>query len=147
MKEKNTGITPELTGREIGNKNLKEPWKPGESGNQDGRPVGSKNGIRAHLKRLLNSTAPEKWKKAIKKKGFDCDSGEIAEVFASKLIITAIEKNNSHSQKMILDQTEEALPKAINLAGGDGGPLEVIINNHFPIADVDHGDGDGDDDE
>ena len=40
-----------------GTANLKPPWEPGESGNPNGRPKGSKDGPRAQLNRLLRQDA------------------------------------------------------------------------------------------
>jgi hypothetical protein len=42
--------------RTVGNGNLK-PFKPGQSGNPLGRPIGAKTGSRARINRLLDKEA------------------------------------------------------------------------------------------
>lgn len=104
--DKNTDTSP----------NLKPPWEPGESGNPNGRPKGSKDGPRAQFNRLLRQDAnPELLKKFAKKLG-ETDDKTNATLMAH-VLFTLILKGDIAAIKEGFAQAELPHPRDVNLAG------------------------------
>ncbi len=118
MDNENTGTTPN-------NGNLKKPWKPGESGNPNGRPTGSKNGLRSHLQRILSKQVNPNIIKELKKSGINLESKEYAEALTMVLINKALLEGDTRAHKIIWDQTELQLPKALKV--DYEGPRFIIM--------------------
>ena len=103
--------------------NLKPKWEPGESGNPNGRPKGSKDGPRAQLNRLLKQDAnPELLKKFAKKLGdMDCKTnGDLMAQVHFALIL----KGDMSAITEAYAQVELPHPKNVSLSGLDGQPLQ-----------------------
>lgn len=99
-------------------------FKPGVSGNPNGRPVGVKNGLRARFRQVLASDAPKDIIAVLEAKGVDLQNRDHAEVITHVTTREAM-KGNLSAVKLLIEQTEDAIPKAVNLMGADGGPIEM----------------------
>lgn len=86
------------------------PWKPGESGNPAGRPKGSKDGLRAHLRRYLLKHPEAQLKDILAR--FDIKDGTIAEGLTRVLLHKAASGEDA-ALKMVFDQTEEPLKTTV----------------------------------
>lgn len=112
------------TGKDRSLENLKlGRWEKGESGNPDGKIPGTKNGLRSCFSQILAKEAPIDFIRALEAKGIDLEDRHLAEVIA---YVTAFEamKGNIQAVKLIIEQTEDPIPKAIHLAGANGEPLD-----------------------
>jgi len=113
----------ENTGRNTG-QNPKEPtafeknrhpqWKPGIVTNPKGRPKGAKHGIRAHLRLLLKTNAPDKALAKLKAAHIDCGEGTMAEALAAVLAIKAL-AGDANAIREVMKQTEKPIP-AVSLS-------------------------------
>ena len=83
----------------MSNKNLKPPWKKGQSGNPKGRP---KNTFRKEVDEIIKTVAYERIR------GKDNEEGRTSITQLEKLIrdtfATAIKKHNLEAQKYIIDR-------------------------------------------
>lgn len=95
--------------------NLKQ-FKPGESGNPNGRPIGSKNGLRARLMRNAGEKVIPNILKMLKQEGIKLKDNENAEALAEVLYSQALH-GDIQSAKLIADLTEPPLPKDVILIG------------------------------
>ena len=68
-------------------RNLK-PFKPGQSGNPLGRPIGAKTGLRSRITRLLDKEASPDILKTLKAEGIELEDRDNAEVIAHILYLT-----------------------------------------------------------
>ena len=108
------------------NKHLAPRFVKGKSGNPSGRPKGLKDGIRARLNRLLRKQAPDKVIAQLRKQGIDVEEGSFAEALAAVLSVRALQ-GEAPAMKMLLEQTEVPLPKAIEMSGPEGGPVVMTL--------------------
>jgi len=92
------------------------PWKPGESGNPNGRPKGRKTGLRARLLQALDREGDDQILKKLDDFGVKLDDPDVAGVIAYVLAKRA-QQGNLHAIKIIVEQTELPHPKDVNLAG------------------------------
>lgn len=99
-------------------------WEPGQSGNPKGLKPGTKQGIRAQMNRILKSKAPEKLIKALESKGLEMGDGNFSDILAARAITKAA-TGDVPALKYISEQTEAALPKAIEVTGADQGPVRT----------------------
>ena len=67
-------------------RNLK-PFKPGQSGNPLGRPIGAKTGLRSRITRLLDKEASPDILKTLKAEGIELEDRDNAEVIAHILYL------------------------------------------------------------
>jgi len=65
------------------------PWKPGESGNLNGRPKGKKDGFKAKLRRMLKSKALPEAVEMVEALGFNLQDDKNEDVLAAMLVIKA----------------------------------------------------------
>lgn len=93
-------------------RNLKPPWKPGESGNPSGRPVGS--GVSFVLRKRSDMMREE-----------DGDDRPLCERMADVIIDAAL-KGDVRFVGLFLERTEGKV--ADRIAGYDGGPLGAESN-------------------
>lgn len=117
------GTKPEGVGN---NSNFRPapPWKPGQSGNPKGGKPGVKWGIRARMRRMLKTRAPDKLLRSLKANDLNLDKGTMADAIAYVAGVTAL-KGDVAAMKYISDQTEPPLPKSVELTGAGGGAIEV----------------------
>ena len=102
-------------------------FKPGQSGNPKGRPVGAKTGLRARLMQMLDQEAEPEILKVFEAKGIKLNDKDKAAVIAHVVGREAL-KGNMQAVKIISEQTEVPMPKAVELSGRDGSPLSVQWN-------------------
>jgi len=79
-------------------------WKPGQSGNPNGRPKGKKDGLRARVNRLLKRHSFPQVIKILEAKGCDLDQDSHADVIAGMMVIKAI-SGDLKAIKLIADIT------------------------------------------
>ena len=103
--------------------NLGPPWKPGESGNPKGRPIGAKDGPRAEFNRLLRQEAsPEMLRKFAKKLG--STEGNTNASLMAQVHFAMILKGDMAAIKEAYAQAELPHPKNVSLTGIDGEPIQ-----------------------
>lgn len=85
-------------------------FKKGQSGNPKGMKPGTKQGIRAHLNRILAKKLPGNVIDMLKAKGLDMDDQTYAEVIAYVLAVKAAEGDLA-AARLITDQTEVPMNK------------------------------------
>ena len=122
--------------RTVGNGNLK-PFKPGQSGNPLGRPIGAKTGLRARITRLLDKEASPDILKSLKAEGIELEDRDNAEVIAHVLNREA-QKGNLQAIKLIAEYTEDGgsdplgrtFHTVVNINSVKNGKLEkkVLVN-------------------
>lgn len=109
------------------NANLR-PWKPGQSGNPNGRP--KKNPVSDYLKEQLEAPIPQSMMDAMKESArlVFCEiygeSPTFGQMIAFKTIQTAA-KGDVFALKELLDRVEGKV--AQKHAGEDGGPIQVVV--------------------
>ena len=108
-----------------GNGNL-IPVKKGEVRNPKGKPKGTKDGIRAQLNRLLRNNPNASLRDLLKKQGINLDKRPNSEGLATILLQDAF-KADLKAIDMVLEQTEQALPKAIELGDPNGDPMNAVL--------------------
>ena len=91
-------------------------FKSGNSGNPRGRPKGAKDGLRAHLNRLLDKNARSEILELLKKRDVKLSSKSNGAVIAFALI-KAAQTGDVSAIRLIFDQTEIPLPKQVELSG------------------------------
>ena len=99
-------------------KNLKAPWKKGQSGNPKGKKKGTKN-ISTYLKELLENRIETK-------DGYK----ETGAVIAYRMIQSAI-KGDRHMIREILDRTEGRSCEQINDDSDKGGIVVLGASNDY----------------
>ena len=110
----------ERTPNEIRLANLMPPWKPGQSGNELGRPIGTKDGLVAIVRRLGEKKTYPEFLNAMHKRGIDLESGSHFEAVAHALFLQA-EQGDVQAIKLLKEMDEER-------TGSFSGP-----NMNFPI--------------
>jgi len=86
------GETPEKSTEEaLGKGNLMRPWEPGQSGNPDGRPKGSKDGLQAKVRRLLRTRASSEVKAILDKYGYSVDDPTYADAISIVTVYQALQ--------------------------------------------------------
>ena len=103
-------------------------FKPGESGNPNGRPKGKKTGPRALLRQWMEKAAPGEILKKFEEYGicFDGDPSN-ADVIIEVLGVKAF-KGEDFALKLLFDQLESPLPKTVKVEGDPDKPIMVNIN-------------------
>lgn len=91
-------------------------FKPGQSGNPNGRPKGAKTGLRARLMRILDQKISPNLIQELAAKGVHLEDNDHAELIATLLKNMAL-KSDHHAIKLIFDQTESPMPKEVKLDG------------------------------
>jgi hypothetical protein len=109
---KDAGNTEETPGQA----NLKAPWKPGQSGNPQGRPVGAKTGLRARLIQMLDQDTEDDILKILEAKGVKLGDKDKAAVISTVVGREAM-KGNMQAVKIIAEQTELPHPKDLKMSG------------------------------
>jgi len=105
-------------------KNLKE-FKKGRSGNPSGRPVGSKN-LTTQAARILKKVAPESYIKAKNVRGLLVGKRvTVADAIAALWIRKALQ-GDMKAIKELNDRFEGRPRQALDVAGSDGGPVEIV---------------------
>jgi hypothetical protein len=106
--------------------NLNPPWKKGESGNPEGRPVGAKHGLRARLNAVMRKTPNADILKVLAAKGIELEEKDNAAVIA-EVVNREAQKGNMSAIKFIGDMTESKMPTDLNIGGVEGGePIKVL---------------------
>lgn len=112
--------------------NLK-PYKKGESGNPNGRPLGARN-VSTVLKELLEEIAPDSIKNLSQIKDFlKKKKVTNADAIAGNLLHKAIVEKDLSAIKEIIDRTEGKAMQGVELSGKDGG--EILYRVVEPKAD------------
>ncbi len=102
-------------------------WKPGESGNPNGRPKGAKTGPRAKLKQWMEKATPPEILKKYEKYGLSfSDDATNADVVIEVLGIKAF-KGEDFALKLLFDQLESTLPKKVTVEGNPDRPIMVNV--------------------
>jgi len=104
-------------------------WLPGESGNPNGRPTGSRDGLRAHFKRLVDRKASLD---EIREFGIEVEAGNDplkAEVLV-EILWLQIKKGDMVAIKEAFAQLELPHPKNVNLTAD----FNVSIPSQFADA-------------
>ena len=104
------------------------PYKPGQSGNPNGRPKGAKDGIVACLRRELKKRAPDKALKRLEEMGLNLRGKTNAHVIAA-ILTTASTEGREKALRMVLEYTEPKPRQALELTGADGGPVQVTVED------------------
>ncbi len=108
-------------------RNLK-PFKPGQSGNPLGRPIGAKTGLRSRITRLLDKEASPDILKTLKAEGIELEDRDNAEVIAHILCREA-QRGNLQAIKLIAEYADE----------GGNDPLDRIFHTVININSVKNG--------
>ena len=111
-----TENTPENTGKGH------PPWKPGESGNPNGRPKGAKEGFEARLRRIGRSNAPDKIIKQLLGVGADLDERSMDDALGWSTYLKAL-SGDASARKELWDRMYGRSPQALELTGAGGGPI------------------------
>ena len=101
-------------------------FKPGQSGNPNGRPKGAKDGLRAHLIRQLQKKAHPGIIELVEELGVDLENPTNAAAL-SVLLLDSSAKGDIRAAKLIADLTEIPLKQHIELTGADDAPLRVVV--------------------
>lgn len=123
--------TEKRTRPKCGNSGNFEPaplFEKGQSGNPRGRPKGSKTGIRASLRRLLKTNAPDAALGKLKATRIDVGDGTIEEAIAAVLAIKAM-AGDLGAVKEIAKQTEKAIPAISMSARVEKEDLDPYIDS------------------
>lgn len=105
--------------RTVGNGNL-TPFQPGQSGNLEGRPKGSKDGLQAKVRRLLRTKAPAEVVKILRNYGYEPDDPTYADAVSIVAVHQAMQ-GEIPAIKLLKEMDEEGI-------GGSGGNLGGSIN-------------------
>jgi len=109
----------------VGIKNL-TPYKKGQSGNPKGKPKGTKDGIRARLNALLRKKPTADLKQLLKDSNIKIGNADNAGALAKILISEAFGKNMK-AFDLLLEQTEQSLPKPLHVGGPNGEELNPVV--------------------
>ncbi len=90
-------------------------FKPGQSGNPNGRPPGAVS-IVAIIRRMLDEECEDKATGTRRK---------VAEVIADRLIGKAIDKNDLRALQDIIDRVDGKATQRTEVSGPDGQPIEI----------------------
>jgi hypothetical protein len=103
-----------------------KPFQKGESGNPNGRPVGSRN-VSTILKEMMESLAPDELVNAKFVKEFCKGKKKVttADAIAARLINEGLIKGEPWAMKEILDRTEGKAKQGLELTGKDGAPIKT----------------------
>ncbi len=112
--KENTADTP--SSRPDYQRGLKEPWKPGQSGNPSGRPQGAKTGLRARLIQMLDQETEADILGILEAKGITLGDKDKAAVI-SVVVGREAMKGNMQAVKIIAEQTELPHPKDFKMSG------------------------------
>ena len=97
---------------------LKNRYKPGQSGNPNGRPKGQKDGLRAHLNRLLQTQAPDVVVDKLKAYGLKVNGrGRVTSNAAAiaGVVTLMAQQGNPETIKIIERQTEKPLAQSVEM--------------------------------
>lgn len=103
-------------------------WKPGQSGNPNGRPNGAKDGVVACLRRELKKRAPADVLKRLDEFGLKLRGKTNAHAVAAVLTMLSL-KGSDKAIRTLLEYTEPKPAQALALTGKDGGPVEVAVED------------------
>lgn len=103
-------------------------FKPGQSGNPAGRPKGAKDGLRATLRKRLKSAPEGMMADVLKTFQIDPTDKQNADVIIDVLMYK-IAGGDIQALKLVFDQTEEPLKRAVELSGEGGGPIELQVSD------------------
>lgn len=117
-------------------------FKPGQSGNPKGRPVGAKTGLRARLMQMLDQEAEPEILKVFEAKGIKLNDRDKAAVIAHVVGREAL-KGNMQAVKIITEQTEVPMPKELHHGGIGGGPITWNVHPVRPMEPKKEEDGSG----
>lgn len=107
--------------------NLTHRFKKGEVHNPNGRPKGTKNGLRACLRAELKKTVNSKLLKVFKDAGIFLSEKDVAGAIAERLTQLAM-SGDIGAIRTIFEQTEKPLKQTIGLEGGeDGAPVTFLL--------------------
>ena len=118
---------PSTVGKLDYRRHLKPPWEPGKSGNPKGLKPGSKNGLKARLRRLMDKETHGDILKMFAEKGIELEDKDNAEAIAHILNRSAL-KGNLQAIKLIADCTDD---DSGLLNFGQGNKIQINIH---PIA-------------
>lgn len=110
---------------EVGTKNLK-PAKPGEIRNPNGRPKGSKDSLRAQLRRYMRMHPTVPVEKALDAIGVDPTAIDNAGALAATLFHQAIVSQDVQAARLIATHCERPLKT-------DQPDIAAITNNHTQV--------------
>lgn len=104
-----------------------------------GHKIPSNSSLCLHLE--ITRETVQDWRNDPKKPEFSYILARISLMQETTLLDKGLANEyNSNLCKLVLGK--HGYTDKQELTGGEGGPLNVRINNHFPIPDVDHGDDD-----
>lgn len=103
-------------------KNLRPPWKPGESGNPGGRP--RKEIVTARLERFAEQLVPEDMRKLMKLKA-GARWADAWVVVMNRAVITGARQSQIAAFREMLDRIEGKSVARVEVAGEGGGPIEI----------------------
>jgi urease gamma subunit len=103
-------------------------FKPGQSGNPNGRPKGAKTGLRARLIQELAKDGDSDILAKMEKLGIKLNDNDVAAVIAH-VVARKAQRGDMNAVKLIADQTELPHPKDVKLTG------DFVVN--MPAIDAD----------
>jgi|GEM_PF-1879106 len=114
------------------------PWKPGESGNPNGRPPETHPNIKRFTKKAVQETFAELMVTSqddLAKIRDDAQESGVRAAVAS-VILRARAKGEMASLDALIDRVIGKVPQKTELTGGEGEPLQAPVMHFHPIAPI-----------
>jgi len=112
-------------------------FKPGEISNPNGRPKGSKDSLKAKVRRLLRTRAPSEVEKILKNYGYEPDSPTYADAVAIVAVHQAMQgevpaikllKEMDEDNNTPIPQDGKVVVNVIAVAGKETPRAKVMVN-------------------
>ena len=126
MEQQKIEENKELTGKERSLANLEQGmWKPGQSGNEAGRPKGSQDGLAARLRRIGGKEPREQHKKLLRQVGIEMEIGDNFEAVSYMVWEQAY-----NGEKWAIEEIRRACEEAEQGKNpvSAGGNITLIVN-------------------
>ena len=95
---------------------IEHEFKPGQSGNPKGRPKGSKDGVRAVLRRRLKAAPEGVTEDVLKAFNIDVAGKNNADVLVD-VLLHKVARGDIQALKLVFDQTAEPLKQTVEQIG------------------------------
>ncbi len=99
-------------------------FKPGQSGNSNGRPRGAKDGPTARMLRVLRRTAQGREAGDLKRAKLISERAQVGDVVAAVIVQKAVRGSSQHA-RIVMDFTEPKPTQLHQVTGADGGPIQL----------------------